>query len=185
MVDKNFNKRVCNDTFWINKIVNRFGLSINEINVNRGNNSYAAYYFNVADWINTFGGSSFGTLLRKASKEGRLDIVKVAFNVEPQISEKYVPNAMGETNDFEVIQFLLSMNNDIERVYLNIALEKAVKRGDYRSVEVLLERGANPRYDDDYLIGFSGMKRNIPDYEKIYNLLMAKKPEFASGLNYV
>ncbi len=186
MINKDMNKRVCNNTFWINKIVNRFGLSINEINDYRGNNSYAAYYFDLADWVNVFGGSQLGTLLRKAAKNGRLDVVKVAFITEPEISNYYAKYAIHETQDYNVIRFLLENPNTIERVDLNIALEKAVKRGDYRSVEILLEHGANPRYDDDYLIGLSGQRKHrLPDYEKIYNLLMAKKSDFAAGLNYV
>ena len=44
MVDKNFNQRVCNDQYWINKIKEKHGFSSDEIERLRRGNSYLSFY---------------------------------------------------------------------------------------------------------------------------------------------
>ncbi len=49
MLNKNFATKVCNSGFWINKIVNRFGLDPNEIQQFKHNNTVWAYYKHLAE----------------------------------------------------------------------------------------------------------------------------------------
>lgn len=49
MLNKNFNQKVCNSNFWLNKIINRFGLTPEEIQRFRGNNTLWAYYNHLSE----------------------------------------------------------------------------------------------------------------------------------------
>ncbi len=44
MLSKNFNQKVCNSSFWVNKIMSRFGLSSEDIKRFKGNNTLWSYY---------------------------------------------------------------------------------------------------------------------------------------------
>ena len=49
MLNKDFNQRVCNSNFWLSKIIDRFGLSPEEIQRFRGNNTLWAYYKHLSE----------------------------------------------------------------------------------------------------------------------------------------
>jgi hypothetical protein len=51
MLNKNFSKNICNDDFWLNKIMLRYKLNLNEIDEYKGNNTYWAYYNNLAEYV--------------------------------------------------------------------------------------------------------------------------------------
>ena len=63
MVDRNFNQRVCNDQYWINKIKEKHGFSSDEIERLRGDNSYLSFYV----MMNRF--AALGRNLESATRE--------------------------------------------------------------------------------------------------------------------
>lgn len=44
LLNKNFSSKICNSSFWIKKIITRFGLTRGEIDKFKGNNTTWAYY---------------------------------------------------------------------------------------------------------------------------------------------
>ncbi|GAH01451.1 unnamed protein product, partial [marine sediment metagenome] len=40
-----FNKKICNEEFWINKIHKKFGLNISDIKVYKGDKTWLLYYY--------------------------------------------------------------------------------------------------------------------------------------------
>ncbi len=44
VVNKKFAHRVCNNVMWVNKIMQRTGMSRQEMDLYRGNNNYWAFY---------------------------------------------------------------------------------------------------------------------------------------------
>lgn len=49
MLNKNFHNKVCNSSFWVKKIMDRYGLSPEEIKQFRGNNTVSSYYTHLGD----------------------------------------------------------------------------------------------------------------------------------------
>lgn len=49
MLNKNFSTKVCNSSFWLNKIVDRFGLTPDEINRFKGKNTLWGYYKHLSE----------------------------------------------------------------------------------------------------------------------------------------
>ncbi len=49
MLNKNFNKKVCNSGFWAKKIIDRFGLTPEEIRLYKGSNTTWAYYKHLSE----------------------------------------------------------------------------------------------------------------------------------------
>lgn len=53
MLNKNFSEKVCNSEFWIKKIMDRYGLTPEEIRKFKGNNTSWAYYKHLSEIYHT------------------------------------------------------------------------------------------------------------------------------------
>jgi len=53
MLNKNFSEKVCNNEFWIKKIMDRYGLTPEEIREFKGNNTLWAYYKHLSEIYHT------------------------------------------------------------------------------------------------------------------------------------
>lgn len=77
LLNSDFSKRICNNTFWINKIKQRFNMDLDMINKYKKNNTYWSYYLNLSRWINEY---SSDELLSAASKHDRYDLINIALD---------------------------------------------------------------------------------------------------------
>lgn len=141
LTSKTFLHKVCNNTLWINKLANSFGLSREEMDENKKERTYWAYYIDLAGRV---GNDDPQTLLRRAASTGDILLIKIALYRKADIRSNN-NEALEEAslnNQGEAIKFLLSKGADLHSGD-DVALALASQRGNNDAVEVLLRSGAD------------------------------------------
>ena len=134
--------RVCRN-IWISRIVNKFGLDINEIERYRQGRTYGEYYFYLLNLSNISDPNILHPIIERAILDNRLDIVKVGLTVFPRVAE---------------------LDSDV--------LRNAIDSGHAEMVKLLLENGANVHLDDDIML-FSAILNKEHSMELVILLLKA------------
>jgi len=113
MIDKNFNKRICNNDFWLNKIRQRFGLSKEYIDLSRNKNTYWAYYNYLARPLEEY--------RKEKAKQRTINYYK---SLEKNLARLYekLENTKGETMEHEfLVRRLRKIKLKLEkRAYIGI-----------------------------------------------------------------
>ncbi len=145
MTDRYFAEKVCNDTFWINKIQEKFNLPIDIINESKGDNTYWAYYLDLLRYdVNEY------NFLSNAVGMGRKDLVLLTLvSDEPnghyyigdnKLNPYYGRYAATECN-LDMLIFLKSLGMDIHDEGI---VSVAINYGCFDMVKYLVND--NPRF---------------------------------------
>ena len=182
LTNKNFSKKICNNTFWLNKILNKYPLTAEEIKEFSKGKTYWAYYFDLNRIIedidknielnkkyfdahdHAWHGSQQTSRIYSAANTGRLDIFKIFLRLgkaPERIRRKY---REGDQKFFDNYLVSSSRKGHIELVkwLLEIGadphydfdepLRLASRAGNLDIIKLLLEYGANPHSFGDQII---------------------------------
>ena len=152
MLDKNFSNKICNDTFWINKIMSVFPLTADEIKEYKGSNSYWAYYL----FLQGQKIKKLDDLLIHASWTERDDLVKIAIRsgANIHIADDAALHFAALRGNTEMVKFLLENGADLH-ADLDKALRWASKNGHIDTVKLLLEKDADVHAWNDFSLKHS------------------------------
>ena len=141
-LNENFNKGICNDVFWINKIRSKFPLTTEDIRKYSVWGGIMNYYFNLQEELS----GDVNLMMKDAAKRGRLDLIKIAL-VDPRLDKKLSAaaslNIAAYAGHIDVVKFLLEQGVDVH-FGRDLAITRAALAGRTEIVRVLLENGANP-----------------------------------------
>ncbi|GAH13109.1 unnamed protein product, partial [marine sediment metagenome] len=114
-INKRVANLICNKYFWINKFVNIYGFHITEIDFFKRNNTYWAYYFYILNQLNNEEDKGYDKLLIHSSKNGRLDLVKIALQLGANIHAEndYALRWASDQGRLEVVRFLVDNGANI------------------------------------------------------------------------
>lgn len=147
-------KKICNNTFWINKIVNKFKLSIKEIDRFKGKNTYWAYYSYLSkNTDNKEPGDILWDSLGEDSSEKNTDLVIIALRrgADVHAHDDSALLSAAEEGYLETVKVLLAAGANVHAID-DYALVFAAKEGHTEVVKVLLKAGANPHGNNDRAI---------------------------------
>ena len=174
-VNEYFNKKVCTEGFWFNRILNRFPLTGDEIREyskkdSRGrtypDRSYREYYLDLIRNIGLYtptwhsghgvyvpGKYTLDDMLTDGAEEGRLDLVKIAIRLGANVhgADDYALSATSSSGYVDIVKFLLENKAD-PRAYDNESIKSAAPPGHTEIVRLLLEHGADIHAEDDFAL---------------------------------
>lgn len=141
MLNRRFNERICTSNFWKNKIVERFGLTGDEIERYRDGNTYWAYY-NFLSTLSTT--RTPDNLLLYATVKRRLDLLNIAISAGAYL-EKYDGRVLRfavQQNYVEIVDRLLQAGSD-PNVDVSDPMDTAINNGNSEIVKLLVDAGAD------------------------------------------
>ena len=170
-------------TFWLNKIVNKYGLTYDQIEKYRKKNTHAAYYnklnqdtTNKTPWNILFLGSNIGRedlvriglkrgadphaendqALINSSSHGHIEIVRLllAAGADPHAQYDYALRLASQNGHTEIVRLLLENGADPHALN-DAALRDASANGHTEVVRLLLENGADPHADNDEALRYA------------------------------
>lgn len=150
MINSNFSRKICNNTFWINKIIQKFSLNIDDINKYKGNNTYWGYYLFLSDKIDN---DDPNLILLDSSANGRMDLVKISLSRGANLYDDAITDASFHGN-IDIVKLLLNYKADIDLAFIY-----AVYGEQNDTIRFLLENGADIHYNFDQAI------RDVTDKE--------------------
>ena len=139
MLNHRFNERICNSNFWRNKIMERFGLSREEIERYRGGNTYWSYY----NFLATQSSRDPDSLLIYSTVNRRLDLLNMAINAGANL-DKWDGNNLRyavQKNYVEIVERLLQAGAD-PNIDGGDPLDTAIYYGYSEIVKLLVNAGA-------------------------------------------
>ena len=144
LVNKDFSKRICNDTFWLHKIINKYGLTHDEIKRYKKNNTYLAYYLKLNKYILNNEDAPYNILFRGAYN-GIADLVIIALRRGANLHSHDEEPLRWATQQghIEVVRLLLEHGANPHTVS-DLPLRYAIKYGYKDIAELLLKNGADP-----------------------------------------
>jgi len=161
MINSSFSRKICNNNFWINKIINKYSLSIEEIDKYKGNNTYWSYYLFLSDNVEN---QDTRVVLVDAAARGRLDLVKIAIDRGGYSSDEdiYIYNdaitdAAFHGND-DIVLYILNQNQNIDK---EDALIYATMGDQKSTIKLFLDRGADIHYNFDEPLRSAAEDENI------------------------
>lgn len=187
MVNRRMAYRVCNNTLWVNKIVNNFNLDMEQINKYKGENSYAAYYFYLSEIFSYENFADDDDVLIYGSTIGRPDLVIIALQrgADVRVDDDISIMLAIRGNYYDIVKILLDYGAkngtaliiaanegyaDIVKLLLDYganvhaenegALVNAVTKGYNDIVRMLLENGANPHIHQGYILSVADWSGN-------------------------
>jgi len=172
MINKDFNERICNDDYWLNKIFIRYNtgdpryfLSRDIIDKYKKGNTYWAYYYNLNlrfSYYNLTNKFDMNVMLRTGARLGRLDIILITLqNGATNINDALITASI--KSNYELVEFFLNQGADIDNLN-GQALFFAVGNKNVNIVNLLLERGADPNLDDGAIMQLAN---RMGDYDII------------------
>ena len=123
MINPDFSNKICNNTFWRNKLIEEFGFSDSDIIKYKQNNTYWAYYSYLKEQLGQ------GIILYNGGLLNRIDLIRVGLDRGADIrgsnrsqrAELSTPLTVAlQNNNIEVYKYLLSrgaITNIEEAVY--------------------------------------------------------------------
>ena len=157
---------ICNDqTFWLNRILNRFPyLGIDILKQYKGNRNWSQYYINDLRQIIT---NNAAYTLFGGSETGRLDHIIIAINkgVPVTAQNDYAVRTASELGYLNVVKYLVSQGADI-RANNHMAIIWASRNGHLDVVKYLVSQGADIRVNNDVPVKIAGNQghHDIVDY---------------------
>ena len=148
MVDKSFSDKVCNSTFWINRIIERFPvLNITVINIYKKGNTYWAYYYNLVKAIQD---EPLYDVLIDSAKAGMNDLILIALNRGADIHAQYdlALGGASQNGHTDTVRLLLNKDANIH-AQDDYALRLASLYGHADTVSLLLDNDADIHARDD------------------------------------
>ena len=142
--NKNMKYKICNNSFWLNKIKEIHGLDIDDVEL-EPDQSYAGYYFDLGlyNWNTP---SGLANNLMYAAKSGRFDLLKAALYHGAWIdSVKYfegITTAIGlasEEGNYDIVKYLLENGANVSGQIGEFAVIGARKNGHQDIVDLLTE----------------------------------------------
>ena len=188
-VNKNLHKNICNESFWRNKIINKFHLTSEDIKKYFDGKSLWNYYI----FLTKQSKRNPDELLHSGSSLGRGDLVKVALEMGTDLNTRSLALlSVAYRGQIEIVRLLLhygtspgslssalinaSMagHTEIAKLLLDNGasirgdtLILASKKGNTEAVRLLLEYGADPHTNNNEALALARQK----GYTKIVNLL--------------
>lgn len=157
---------LCQDEgFWLNRIIVKFGISLDILKQYKGDRSWSEYYIKDLRKINKYNASKILT-----EEPNRLDHIIVARSILPQskILLKYTLSNASKNGHLDIVKYLVS--NGVEINFANnTPLRSAVKNGHLDVVKYLISVGADAtvtNFLNQTLIEIASIKghQDIVDY---------------------
>ena len=185
-VNENFSKKICNDTFWIGKIIRKYP-TLGSDDIKRfARRSYWGYYLQLNEETGN-GEYDFDVILSEAIREGRVDLVKIALrngasypnsliilggarlssDVILEIGNLLIDHGadIHYKDDFALIYAAGKGKTELVRLLidrgsrnLDRALRDAAEMGHVDTVRLLLERGADVHSKGDKALLYASNK---------------------------
>lgn len=170
MLNKDFSTKICNSSFWIKKIINRFGLTPEEIIKNKGNNTAWAYYDHLKK-LEILSEQRFKDILAKPSiatdliggeQYDAVDLYDLLYNT-------------GGDHDWGVIRYRhnYNKNDPIIKEFLEFSeFKDAIDEDNIKTRRALLEEIKNGEYRvkklyktfDEWIHSLSTLESRLQDY---------------------
>jgi ankyrin repeat protein len=132
-----------NETFWLNRILDKFPYLNLEILNKYKKTTWAKYYKNDLAQIDV---SDPNALLLEASRNGRLDIVMIAIHNGAQLEyQERGITPLGEAvnhDKYNIVKYLLNLGSNVQ-TGTDYPLRVASARGNSKMVRILLNAGAD------------------------------------------
>lgn len=148
-INKYFSK-ICNSGFWINRLLNKYCLTLDEINAavcwSHGRN-YKSYYISLVTLI--FEDKS----LSSAAGTGRIDLVKIGLEKRKDVPSikleiSVALDMAAQKGHADIVKFLITQGAYVN-IYHDQALRYSCTNGYTDVVKILLEAGADLHVFDD------------------------------------
>ena len=135
-LNRDFSKKLCDDTFWLNKIINKYGLTSDEIKKYKKNNSYLAYYVKLSEDTENLNPND---MLSMGSKKERADLMIIALKrgANVHVNNDYPLRYASSYGHTEVVRLLLENGAN---VHANNDEALRVASGSYPDIVKLLEK---------------------------------------------
>ena len=153
MVNSTFSTKICNHTFWINKIIKKFGLSIDDIDNYKNNNTYWAYYLFLSDKLDD---DDVDDVLLDSSASGRIDLVKITLNRGANLYDDAITEAAFHGHD-DIVKLILTYDDDD----IDSALLYSVFGENVSTILLLLNRGADVNFNFGEPLRFAAERENL------------------------
>jgi len=128
LVNKDFNKKLCNSKLWIQKIIQKFGLTSKQIDKYKGNNTYISYYL----YLNKHQQMTPQEQLLEGAKNGRADLAIIALkrgaNPDGEPYPYIEPYPHGDRNEIPAKVAAIHGNIDV----FNILVKAGAKSISYK-----------------------------------------------------
>ena len=182
MVDKNFAKKICNKTFWRNKLIEKYNFIPAYLEEHIGNKTYWGYYLHLSKYLGRDIVNSIGSALFNAMKDGAIDVVSLILGIDEEwedynliktpnyISSLIVGVSNGHSEAVKI--FIDKVNiyrpNIIDQGVLDNNLYNASGNGHSEVINVLLDAGANVHNGAD---GSVNIAYDNKHYYAVYTLI--------------
>ena len=143
-----FSETICNNSFWLNKILNKYPLTSEEIReemTKRGMHLYKDYYIDLKHDIGILNNDE---ILNIAVIYGRTNLAKIALRRQKEfgyMDENFLITAYN--NNTEIVKLLLERGANVH-VNNEQALIRALNGLNVPMIKLLLEYGADPNADN-------------------------------------
>ena len=155
-LNENFSKKICNDNFWLNKIINRFGLSGEEVKRYSKGMTYLDYYKKLA--ADTKGKRRMDLLFAVT----RPDLVTIGLKrgIDVHFLTDAPLRSASQTGKTETVKLLLDNGADIHALN-DYSLGYAAYSGHTDTVKLLLEYGADVNANNNFALKHAIISHNI------------------------
>ena len=162
-VNKDFSNRLCNDSFWLNKIINKYGLTAEQINKYKKDNTYLAYYLKLNEDTKNRNPADILRMIQRLNFYGREDLVIIALNRGADIHNKddEALRYASSHSPAEIVRLLLENGADVH-ARNDESLKRVVgRRGTEDVVKLLLEYGADVHARNDEALTWASLNGSI------------------------
>ena len=208
-VNENFSKKICNDTFWIGKIIRKYP-ALGSDDIKRfSRRSYWDYYLQLNEETGN-GEYDFDVILSEAIGKGRVDLVKIALRNGASYPNSLIALGGSKLSSDVIVEIAnlliyhgadIHYKDDFALIYaagkgktelvrllidrgsgnLDRALRDAAEMGHVDTVRLLLERGADVHNKSDVALYYATTK----GHKDVINVLLeyGADPERAQAHN--
>ncbi len=155
MVDKNFAKKICNKTFWRNKLIEKYNFIPGYLEQHIGDKTYWGYYLHLSKYLDRDLNLVSG--LFNAMKDGAIDVVSLILDIDKEWEDRdlleprdyrsslsiAVYNGHSEAVKLFIDKLQTYRFEVITQVTLDNSLYTASEKGHSDVINVLLDAGAN------------------------------------------